>query len=77
MRYVLAIPPFFKIGSIIAYFNLSGNIPVFSIILQIYVSWDTMYGALSFIIHIEISTYPLELLDVKDLMIFPTSKVDV
>jgi len=48
------------------YFNLSGNIPVFSIILQIYVSGDTMYGALSFSIRIEISSYPLEFLDFKD-----------
>jgi hypothetical protein len=51
--------------------------PVFSIILQIYVSGDAMYGALSFSIRVEISSYPLERLDFKDLIIFPTSKVDV
>jgi len=70
-------PYFFKIGLIIAYFNLSGNIPMFSIILQIYVSGDTMYGALSFSNRVEISSYPLEFLDFKDLIIFPTSEVDV
>ena len=33
---------------IIAYFNLPGNMPVFNIVLQMYVSGDTMYGVLSF-----------------------------
>jgi hypothetical protein len=47
--------------------------PVFSIILQIYVNGDTMYGALSFSIHIEISSYPLLFLDFEDLIIFPIS----
>jgi len=51
--------------------------PVFSIILQIYVSGDTMYGALSFSIRVEVSSYPLEFLDFKDLIIFRTSEVDV
>jgi hypothetical protein len=32
--------------------------PVFSIKLQIYVSWDMMYGALGFSIRIGISSYP-------------------
>jgi len=31
-----------------AYFNLSGNVLVFQIALQIYVSGDIMYGALNF-----------------------------
>ena len=43
-----------------AYFNLSGNIPVFKIALQIYVSEDITYGALNFSIRVEISSYPLE-----------------
>jgi hypothetical protein len=67
--YVLVISLFFKIGLIIAYFNLSGNIPV----LQIYVSGDKMYGALSFSIRVEILSLPLVFLDFKDLIIFPIS----
>ena len=47
---------------------------MFSIILQIYVSGDTMYGALSFSIRVEISSYPLEFLDFKDLIIFQLQK---
>jgi len=52
--------PFSKIGLLMAYFNLSGNIPVFKIALQIYVSEDITYGALNFSIRVEISSYPLE-----------------
>jgi hypothetical protein len=47
--------------------------PVFSIIFQIYVSGNAMYGALSFSIRVEISSYPLVFLDFKDLIIFPIS----
>ena len=39
------------------YFNLSGNMPVFKIALQIYVSGDIMYGALNFSIRVEISSH--------------------
>jgi hypothetical protein len=63
----------FEIGLIIVYFNLSGNMPVLSIITQIYVSGDAMYGALSFSICVEISSYPLVFLDFKDLIIFTIS----
>jgi len=38
-----------------AYFNLSGNIPEFRIVLQIYAKGDIQYGALNFIIRVEIS----------------------
>ena len=61
-----AFPFFFKIGLIIAYFNLSGNMPVLNIVLQMYVSGDTMYGVLSFNNLVEISSYPLVFLDFKD-----------
>jgi hypothetical protein len=53
-----------------AYFNPSGNIPEFRIVLQIYVMGDIMYGALNFSIQVEISSYPPEFLDFKDLIIF-------
>jgi len=56
-----------------AYFNLSGNIPVFKIALQIHVSGNTMYGALNFSIRIEISSYPPVFFDFKDLIIFSLS----
>jgi hypothetical protein len=42
-------------------------------IMQIYVSGDTMYGALSFSIHVEISSFPRVFLDFMDLIIFPVS----
>ena len=41
-----------------AYFNLLGNIPVFKIALQIYVSGDIMYCVLNFSIRVKISSYP-------------------
>ena len=46
---------------------------MFKIALQIYVSRDIMYGALSFGIRVEISSYPPEVLDFKDLIIFSIS----
>jgi hypothetical protein len=49
-----------------AYFNVSGNIPEFRIVLQIYVKGDIMYRALNFSIQVEISSYPPVLLDFKD-----------
>jgi len=65
--------PFLKTGLIMAYFNLSGNIPIFKIALQIHVSADIMYGALNFSIQIEISSYPPVFFDFKDLIIFSIS----
>jgi hypothetical protein len=56
-----------------AYFNLSGNIPEFRIVLQIYVEGDIMYGALNFSIRVEISSYPPIFMDFKDLIIFSIS----
>jgi hypothetical protein len=56
-----------------AYFNLSGNIPESRIALQIHVRGDTMYGALSFSIQVEISSYPPVSLDFNDLIIFSVS----
>ena len=58
---------------IMTHFNLSGNILVFKIVLQIYVSGDIMYGALHFSIRAEISSYPLVFFDFKDLIIFSAS----
>jgi len=52
------------------YFNLSGNIPVFKIALQIYVSGDIMYSALTFSIRVEILSYPPVFFDFKSLIIF-------
>jgi hypothetical protein len=40
-----------------AYFNLPGNIPIFKIAVQIYITGDIMYGALNFSIQVEISSY--------------------
>ena len=62
-----------KIGLIMAYFKLSGNIPEFRIALQINVRGDMMNGALSFSIRVEISSYPPVFLDFKDLIIFSIS----
>jgi hypothetical protein len=56
-----------------AYFNLSGNIPEFRIVLQIYVKGAIMYGALNFSIQVEISSYPPVFLDFKDSIIFSVS----
>ena len=44
--------------------------PVFNIVLQMYVSGDTMYGVLSFNNLVQISSYPLVFLDFKELIIF-------
>jgi len=43
--------------------------PVFNIVLQMYVSGDTMYGVLSLNNLVEISSYPLVVLDFKELII--------
>jgi hypothetical protein len=56
-----------------AYFNLSGNMPIYRIALQIYVSGHIMNGALNFSIIVEISSYPTVFLDTKDLIIFSIS----
>ena len=44
------------------YFNRSGNTPVTSTLLNIYVSGDIMKGALAFKILSDISSYPREIL---------------
>jgi len=56
-----------------AYFNLAGNILVFKIVLQIYVSGDIMYGALNFSIRAEISSFPPVFFYFKDLIMFSVS----
>jgi hypothetical protein len=65
--------PFLKNGLIMTYFNLSGNIPEFRIVLQIYVKGDIMYGVLNFSIRVEISSYSPVFWDFKDLIIFSIS----
>jgi hypothetical protein len=51
-----------------AYFNLSGNIPVFKISLQMYVSGEIIKGALYFIILLKTSSYPYEFLVLMNLL---------
>ena len=70
-------PPFFLIGLIIAYFNLSENMPVFNIVLQMYVSGVAMYGVLSFNNLVEISSCALVYLDFKELIITTTLRIGI
>ena len=64
-------------GLISEYFNLSGNLPVESILLHIYVKGDTINGLLIFKIFVVISSYPHELLLFNSLIIFSISPVVV
>jgi hypothetical protein len=52
--------PLLNKGLTSEYFNLSGKIPDDSILLALYVKGETMYGALSFSILVEIPSYPWE-----------------
>ena len=59
---IRVLSPFLYIGLISEYFNLSGNLPVESILLRIYVKGDTINGLLIFNIFVVISSHPHELL---------------
>jgi len=61
----------------IEYFIRSGNIPCVSILLNIKVRGDKIYGALFFKIIVDISSYPYESLDFKDFIILLISLVVV
>jgi hypothetical protein len=50
--------PFLKVGLTIAYFNPSGKTPVLRTALQTYVNGEIIIGKFSFIIRLEISSYP-------------------
>jgi hypothetical protein len=58
-------------------FNLSGNIPVDKILLNIKVSGDKMQGALIFNIFVEILSYLCQFLLFNEWIIFSTSCVEV
>ena len=64
---------FLYIGLISENFNLSGNIPVESILLHIYVRGDTITGLLIFKIFVVISSYPHDFLLFNSLTIFSIS----
>jgi len=69
--------PFLYIGLISEYSNVSGNLPVESILLRIYVKGDTINGLLIFKIFVIISSHPHELLLFNSLIIFSLSPVVV
>jgi hypothetical protein len=64
------VSPFLYIGLTSEYFNLSGKIPVESILLHIYVKGDIIKGLIIFRIFVVISSYPYEFLFFNCLMIF-------
>jgi len=66
--------PFLKIGLTTAYFNLSGKTPVLRTALQMYVNGEIINGAVSFIIRLEISSYPHVFFVLNDLIIFKFHK---
>jgi len=61
--------PFLYIGLISENFSLSGNVPVVSILSQIYVRGDTINGLLIFEILTVISSYPHDFLLFNSLII--------
>ena len=70
--------PFLHIGLISENFSLSGNVPIESILLHIYVRGDdTINGLLTFKIFVVISSHPHDFLLFNSLMIFPISLVVV
>jgi len=74
---IRVLSPFLYIGLISEYFNLSGNVPVESILLHIYVKGDKINGLLIFKIVVAISSYPHDLLLFNSLVIFYISPVVV
>jgi hypothetical protein len=69
--------PFLYIGLISEYFNLSGNVPVDSILLHICVRGDTINGLTVFKIFVVTSSYPHEFLCFSCVIIFSISPVVV
>ena len=59
-----------------AYLSLSGNIPELRAALQIWVKGEIINGALTFMIRLDISSYPQEFLAFKALIIFLISWVE-
>jgi len=74
---IRVLSPFLYIGLISEYFNLSGNVPVKSILLHIYVKGDTINGLLIFKFFVVISSHPHELLIFNSLINFSISPVVV
>ena len=68
---------FLYIGLISEYFNLSGNVPVASILLHICVNGDTMNGLTVFKIFVVTLLYPHEFLFFSCIIIFSISPVVV
>ena len=68
--------PFLKIGLTTAYFNLSGKTPVPRTALEMYVNDAIINGAVSFIMRLEISSYPHVFLVLNELIFFSTSLVE-
>jgi hypothetical protein len=69
--------PFFKTGSIVAYFSLVEKIPESIDLLKIRLSGELIKGALSFKILAVIPSYPQDSFVFKDLIMFPISLGDV
>ena len=62
--------PFLKIGLTTVYFNPSGKTPVTRTALQLYVNGAIVNGAVSFIMRLQISSYPHVFIALNDLIIF-------
>ena len=76
MKLVISVlTPFLCIGLIPENFNLSGNVPVESILLHIYVRGDTIKRLLIFTIFVVISSYPHDFLLFNSLITFSVSPV--
>jgi hypothetical protein len=67
---ISVLTPFLYIGLISEYFNLSGNVPVESILLHMYVKGDTINGLQVFKIFVVISSHPHDLLPFNSLIYF-------
>jgi hypothetical protein len=62
--------PFLYNGLISENFNLSGNVPVIRILLNVWVKVDDTYGALAFNILADISSYPYVFLGFSENIFF-------
>ena len=68
--------PYLKTDLTMAYFNLSEKAPVLRTALQIYVYGEIINGSVSFIMWLEISSYPHVFVVFNDLIIFSISYVE-
>jgi DNA-directed RNA polymerase beta subunit len=68
--------PFLNRGFISEYFKRSGKIPDDNDLLHMWVRGELMNGELIFNTLVGISSYPWELFNFRDLIIFSTSLVD-